>query len=200
MTASRRFEARDLARIAIFAAIIIVLGVAGEVPLPTGVPLTLQTLGVMLAGIVLGPLRGAAAVLVVIVLAGVGLPVLSGGSGGLGVFVGPTAGYLLGWIPGVIVTGLIARSSRSGLDWWRVALGAVAGGIAVVYALGVPGVSLVTGIALQDSALSSLVFVPGDLIKAAVATMLALALWRAYPPAFAFAPAPQAAERVSTDR
>ncbi|WP_238439597.1 biotin transporter BioY [Microbacterium sp. JZ31] len=200
MTPSRRFEARDLARIAIFAAIIVVLGVAGEIPLPTGVPLTLQTLGVMLAGIALGPLRGVAAVLVVVVLAGVGLPVLSGGSGGLGVFVGPTAGYLLGWIPGVVVTGLIARSSRAGLDAWRVALGAVVGGIAVVYALGIPGVSLVTGIPLADSALSSLVFVPGDLIKAAVATLLALALWRAYPPAFAFAPTSRPAERELAGR
>lgn len=189
MTASRRFEAADLARIAVFAAIIIVLGVAGQVPLPTGVPVTLQTLGVMLAGVVLGPVRGVASVLVVLLLAAVGLPVLSGGSGGLGVFFGPTVGYLIGWVPGVIVTALIARSGRTGLVWWRVALGAIVGGIVVVYAFGIPGVSLVVGLPLADAAVSSLVFIPGDLAKAVVATLLALALWRAYPPAFAFAPA-----------
>jgi biotin transport system substrate-specific component len=185
MTASTRLEARDFARIAVFAAIIVVLGVAGEVPLPTGVPLTLQTLGVMLAGVVLGPLRGALAVLVVLALAAVGLPVLSGGSGGLGVFVGPTVGYLLGWLPGVAVTGLIARGGRAGIVWWRALVGALVGGIAVVYALGVPGTALVLGSPLGATAIASLVFVPGDLVKAVLSTLIAVALWRAYPPAFA---------------
>ncbi|MBF0815631.1 BioY family transporter [Microbacterium paludicola] len=204
MASSARFESRDLARIAIFAAIIVVLGVAGQVPLPVGVPITLQTLGVMLAGIVLGPVRGAAAVLVVLLLAAVGLPVLSGGRGGLDVFFGPTVGYMIGWIPGVIVTGLLARSGRTrgaGPVWWRVALGAIVGGIGVVYAFGVPGVALVVGIPLADAAVSSLVFIPGDLAKAFVATVLALALWRAYPPAFALAPAaPRAGEPVPAAR
>ncbi|WP_345750031.1 biotin transporter BioY [Microbacterium rhizophilus] len=196
MAESTRFEARDLARIAIFAAIVIVLGIAGQIPLPTGVPVTLQTLGVMLAGIVLGPLRGAAAVLVVIVLAAVGLPVLTGGSGGLGVFVGPTVGYLIGWVPGVIVTGLIARSQAAGalIRWWRVALGATIGGVLVVYAFGIPGLSLVTGIPLADAAVSNVVFLPGDLAKVVVATLLSVALWRAYPPAFGIAPARAAEE------
>lgn len=197
MTASARLEARDLARIAVFAAIIVVLGVAGQIPLPTGVPLTLQTLGVMLAGIVLGPVRGAAAVLVVLALAAIGLPVLSGGSGGLGVFVGPTVGYLVGWVPGAIVAGLIARSGARGVVWWRALAGAVVGGIAVVYAFGVPGTALVLGSPLPATALASLVFVPGDLVKAVLATVIAVALWRAYPPAFALT-APRRPEHAAT--
>jgi len=172
---------KAIARIALFAALIVVLGMV-TVPLPGGVPITAQTLGVMLAGIVLGPRRAPLAVLLVLVLAAVGLPVLAGGRGGLGVFVGPTAGYLLGWVVGVIVIGLIARSGR--ITWWRTALGAVVGGILVVYLFGIPVQALVLGVDLAPTALSSAVFLPGDLLKAAAATVLTLALLRAYPPAF----------------
>jgi len=183
MVAKNRLEGRDLARIAVFAALIVVLG-AIIVPLPSGVPITGQTLGVMLAGIVLGSRRAPLAVLLVLALAAVGLPVLSGGRGGLGVFVGPSAGYLVGWVFGALVIGLIAHSGHNRLSAWRAGLGAVVGGIVVVYLFGIPVQALVTGVDLAPTALSSLVFLPGDLLKAALATALALALQRAYPPAF----------------
>ncbi|MEV4738492.1 MULTISPECIES: biotin transporter BioY [unclassified Microbacterium] len=186
MTSHRSDLGRDLARIAVFAALIVVLGTV-TVPLPGGVPLTAQTLGVMLAGTVLGPRKAPLAVLLVLVLAAVGLPVLAGGRGGLGVFAGPTAGYLLGWIAGAIIIGLIARGGR--ITWWRTALGAVVGGILVVYLFGIPVQALVLGVDLAPTALSSLVFLPGDLLKAAAATVLTLALLRAYPPAFGRRPA-----------
>lgn len=84
MTTSRATDASaSLGRIAVFAALIIVLG-AVIVPLPAGVPITAQTLGVMLAGLVLGPRLAPLAILLVLVLAAVGLPVLAGGRGGLG--------------------------------------------------------------------------------------------------------------------
>lgn len=169
----------DLARIAVFAALIVALGMV-TVPLPGGVPITAQTLGVMLAGIVLGARRAPLSILLVIALAAIGLPVLAGGRGGLGVFVGPTAGYLLGWLPAVIVIGLIVRK----FSWWRAALGALVGGIGVVYLFGIPVQALVTGVALGPTALSSIAFLPGDLLKAAAATILAVALHRAYPRAF----------------
>ncbi|MCI1020485.1 biotin transporter BioY [Microbacterium sp. C5A9] len=172
---------RDLARIALFAALIVVLGMV-TVPIPGGVPITAQTLGVMLAGVVLGPRRAPLSVLLVLALAAVGLPVLAGGRGGLGVFAGPTAGYLVGWIAGVVVVGLIVRSGR--FAWWRILLATVVGGILVVYLFGIPVQSLVLGVDLLPTAVSSLVFLPGDLLKAAAATALALALNRAYPRAF----------------
>lgn len=179
----RRFDTRDLARIAVFAAVIAALGFLGAIPVPNLVPITAQTLGVMLAGAVLGPWRGSAAVAVVIALALAGIPLLSGGRGGLGVLAGPTAGYLLGWLPGVIVTGLIARIGGRP-RWWTVALGSVVGGVLVVYLLGIPVQSLVTGLPLPETLVTSLAFLPGDLIKAAVATALTMTLWRAYPRAF----------------
>ncbi|MGW9112366.1 biotin transporter BioY [Microbacterium sp. NPDC055683] len=184
MARATGFEGRDIARIAVFAAIIIALGIVGPIPGPIGVPITAQTLGVMLAGAVLGWSRGAAAVLVVLVLVAVGLPVLSGGRGGLGVFAGPTAGYALGWVLGAAVVGLIAHGGGRRLQWWRVAIACVVGGILAIYAVGVPVQALVMGLPLGEAALSSLVFLPGDLIKAAVATVLVVAVHRAYPVAF----------------
>lgn len=178
------WEARDIARVAVFTALIVVLGAIGPIPVPGLVPITAQTLGVMLAGVVLGPKRGGAAILVLFALVAIGLPVLSGGRGGLGAFVGPTAGYLIGWLPGTIVAGLIAHAGARRLSAWRVALASVIGGIVCIYAFGIPGVSIATGLSLSDAVVSAVAFLPGDLIKAVLATILAVALYRAYPPAF----------------
>lgn len=176
------WEARDTARVAVFAAVIVALGLMGPIPVPGLVPITAQTLGVMLAGTVLGWKRGAAAVLVVIVLVAIGLPVLSGGRGGLGVFVGPTVGYLVGWLPGAILTGLIAQSGR--MRWWRVALGALVGGVVAIYAVGIPLQAAIGELPLGAAAVASLAFLPGDAVKVVLATALTLALFRAYPSAF----------------
>ena len=188
MTSTSRDTSATLGRVAVFAALVIVLGTV-VVPLPGGVPITAQTLGVMLAGLVLGPRIAPWSILLVLVLAAVGLPVLAGGRGGLGVFVGPTAGYLLGWVAGVIVIGLIMRTGRP--TWWRAALAALVGGVLVVYAFGIPVQSLVTGVPLDLTALSTLAFLPGDLIKVTAATLVVVALRRAYPRAFADRPARQ---------
>jgi len=185
MAANTAFDGRDLARVAVFAALIVVLGTVPPIPVPGLVPVTAQTLGVMLAGTVLGARRGAAAVLIVLVLVAVGLPVLSGGRGGLGVFVGPTGGYLVGWVLGAAVAGLIARWAVGRVPWWRAALGALVGGVLVVYACGIPVTALVAGIGVGDAAVAALAFVPGDLLKVVAATVLTVALQRAYPPAFA---------------
>ncbi|GAA4197734.1 biotin transporter BioY [Microbacterium oryzae] len=184
MTDTDRFGGRDIARIAVFAALLIALSVMGPIPGPVGVPITAQTLGVMLAGAVLGWRNGAASVLVVLALAAIGLPILSGGKGGLGVFVGPTAGYLIGWVAGAAVVGLIAHSGRR-FTAWRVAVANVVGGILVVYAFGVPVQSLVMGLPLAETLLSSTLFLVGDVLKVVVATLLTVVIHRAYPVAFA---------------
>ena len=179
-----RFDTRDLARIAVFAAIIAALGLLAPISVPGLVPITAQTLGVILAGAVLGPRRGAAAVAVFLLLVFIGLPLLSGGYGGAGVFAGVSAGYLFGWIPGAFVVGAIAYSGQGPVRWWRVAIGGLVGGIAVVYFFGIPVQSAVSGLPLGQTILTSLVFLPGDIIKVALATALTVALWRAYPPVF----------------
>lgn len=181
MTEGARPLGADIARIAVFAALIIVLGML-SVTIPGGVPITGQTLGVMLAGLVLGPWRAPLAVLLFLALAAVGLPVLAGGRGGLGVFVGPTAGYLLGFVVGAFVVGLIAHAGR--FTWWKAAIATLVGGIGVVYLFGIPVTALVLSTPLAPTALAATAFLPGDLIKAAIATALAVALYRAYPRAF----------------
>ena len=89
------------------AAVIGVLGMLPGVMLPIamGVPITAQTLGVMLAGIILGPRHGALAVLLFLFVVLLGAPLLSGGRGGLGVLFGPSVGFLLGFVPAAFTGG-----------------------------------------------------------------------------------------------
>src|SRR5688572_3017372 len=104
-----RSSARDLAQIAVFAALIAALTLPGAIPIGIGVPITLQTLGVMLAGAILGARKGALAVTVYVALGLAGLPILAGGTAGLGVLAGPSGGFLLGFIPGAFVVGWIVE-------------------------------------------------------------------------------------------
>lgn len=184
-TATHASPARHLARVAVFAALIAVLGLVAPIPVPViPVPITAQTLGVMLAGAVLGPWWGAAAVALFDLLVAVGLPLLAGGRGGLGAYAGPSAGYIIGWIAGALVIGLIVRAGGRRPTWPRVLLGTLLGGIVVVYLFGVPVQAWRTGLSLHDSFLASLLFLPGDAIKAVLATLITMSLWKAYPRAF----------------
>jgi biotin transport system substrate-specific component len=178
-----RLTARDLALVASFAALIAALGLPGSLYLFGGaVPITLQTLGVMLAASVLGARRGALAVLVLLVLVAAGLPLLSGGRGGLGVFAGPTAGYVIGFLPGAFVTGwLVDRMLPRYPVWWGLAANVV-GGIAVVYVIGVPVLHAVTDIGWGKAiSTGAVLFLPGDAIKVIVATVVAAGVHRGYP-------------------
>ncbi|AWB87280.1 biotin transporter BioY [Mycetocola zhujimingii] len=190
---------RDLTRIATFTAIIAVLGLPGAIPLfGNAVPITLQTLGVMLAGAILGWWRGAASVLALLTLVAAGLPLLSGGRGGIGVFFGPSVGYLIGFVFGAAVTGLIVHAGASKPTWLRVIVGSFVGGVLTVYLFGIPLQSLVTGIPLLGTAYASLIFLPGDLVKVALSAILVMAVWRAYPRAFTFSTQPRVAAVAAT--
>ncbi len=175
-------KTRDLAYIALFAAITAVLGLLPAIPVPAvPVPITAQTLGVMLAGAVLGARRGFLAILLFLVLVAVGLPLLAGGRGGLAVFAGPSAGFLYAWPLGALVTGLLTEAfwRRFNLAWALVAT--LVGGIGVIYAIGIPFISVFAGISLSTAFTGSLVFVPGDVVKAVVAAVVAVTVRRAYP-------------------
>ncbi|MGJ3262408.1 MAG: biotin transporter BioY [Salinarimonas sp.] len=178
---------RDLVLVALFAAVIVAMGLMPPITLGfLPVPITLQTLGVMLAGVMLGPVRGGLAAALVVLLVVIGLPVLAGGRGGFGVILGPTGGFLLGWIPGAVLTGWIMKRF-AGAGAWRPAdvgiafLACVAGGIGAIYALGIPWLSAVTGMAMTQAAIGSAAFLPGDLAKAVVAALVARGVHRAYP-------------------
>ncbi|GEP26595.1 MULTISPECIES: biotin transporter BioY [Cryobacterium] len=179
--ARRILPARDLAQIAIFAALIAALGLPG--PLNIGpVPITMQTLGVMLAGAILGPRKGTLAVLLFLVLTAVGLPLLAGARGGIGVFtVSPAAGYLYGWLLGAFVTGYLTARLLPKYPFWP-ALGAtILGGIVAVYLLGIPVMAINLGLPLWTAIGLNVAFLPGDLIKVIVTVLVARQVHKAYP-------------------
>ncbi|WP_407441903.1 biotin transporter BioY [Rhodococcus sp. (in: high G+C Gram-positive bacteria)] len=181
MSSTRRMPARDLAQIAVFAALIIALGLPGQITIgSSGVPITLQSLGVMLAGALLGARKGVLSVTTVIVV-GLALPVLAGGRTTLTSLAGPTAGFLIGWIPAVAVIGWLSMRM---LPRYRTVLGVgvnVLGGIVVLYALGIAGMVLRTDLTVWAAAAANVAFLPGDLIKAVVAAAVAAQVHRAYP-------------------
>jgi biotin transport system substrate-specific component len=183
MNRARRLTSRDLALVATFAALIAALGLTpGLYLFGSSVPITLQTLGVMLTGSILGWRRGAMAVGLFLVLAAAGLPILSGGRGGISVFQGPSAGYLVGFFVGAAVIGwLVERLWPRYPVWWGFTANVV-GGIGVVYAIGVPVLMWRTGLHL-DTALWSgaAIFLPGDFSKAIVATIVTAGVHRGYP-------------------
>jgi biotin transport system substrate-specific component len=177
-----RSTAGDIAQIAVFAALIAALGLPGALYFGgSAVPITLQTLGVMLAGAILGARKGFLAVLLFLALVAVGLPLLSGGRGGLGVFVGPSVGYLLGWLLGAAVIGWFTARL---LPRYRLlpALGATAlGGIVAVYLVGVPAFAAMTGTPIGVALLGATAFLPGDVLKVVVTVLVAKGVHRAWP-------------------
>jgi len=173
--------ARDLAQIAVFAALIIALGLPGQITIgSSGVPITLQSLGVLRASALQGARKGVLSVTTVIVI-GLALPVLAGGRTTLTSLAGPTAGFLIGWIPAVAVIGWLSMRM---LPRYRTVLGVgvnVLGGIVVLYALGIAGMVLRTDLTVWAAAAANVAFLPGDLIKAVVAAAVAAQVHRAYP-------------------
>ncbi len=114
MGRSTPMTSRDVAQVAMGAGLVAALGLPGALAVfGNAVPITLQTLGVMLCGSLLGARKGAAALLLFVALVAVGLPLLAGGRGGLGVFAGPSAGYLLAWPLAAWATGQPGRRRRS---------------------------------------------------------------------------------------
>ena len=179
-------QTRNTVYVAVFAAMIAAMGLVPPITLGViPVPITLQTLGVMLAGAMLGPWRGALASLIVVVLSVAGLPLLAGGRGGLGVLLGPTGGYLVGWLFGSLVIGAlfkywVIRLQSKPLQLVAGLVSTILGGIVVIYLFGVPWTAVVTGLDLKTSLVGSFAFLPGDLLKAVVATLVALTVHRSY--------------------
>ncbi|MEO0385195.1 MAG: biotin transporter BioY [Pseudomonadota bacterium] len=172
---------RNLTLIALFAALIAALGLIPAFSLGFGVPITAQTLAIMLCGTVLGAKRGTLAVLLFLLLVAVGLPLLAGGRGGLGVFAGPTSGFLFGWPVAAFVTGLIVERWRSTNLTVVAIIASIIGGIIVLYAFGIVGMSIVLDRTLIEAAALVTAFIPGDIAKAVVAGILTAALYKARP-------------------
>ena len=172
---------RSLTMVALFAALIAVLGLVPKLTLASGVPITAQSLGIMLCGTVLGARRGAFAVLLFLFLVALGLPLLSGGRGGLGVFVSPSAGYLFGFPLAAFVTGYVMERWQPRSVFLVACLASLAGGVVALTIAGVIGMSITLDKTLVEAALLGLPFLPGDIIKAIVAGLLTSELARNRP-------------------
>lgn len=173
---------RGLAHVAIVTAIIAVLGLLPALPIPgLPVPITLQTLGVMLAGSILGARKAAASVLLFFVLVAIGLPILAGGRGGLGVFASPSVGFFVGWVAAAFVIGWLTQ--RRGAPYsipWGIGIN-ILGGIVVMYVFGLAGIMAVGGLTLSAAFVATVVFIPGDVVKAVLAALIAKPVHAAYP-------------------
>lgn len=152
------------------------------VPLPISpVPITLQILGVMLAGLLLGPQLGTMAVCLYLIAGISGLPVFAGGAAGIGVLMGPSGGYLLGFLPGTWVVGTLTYrrnkekgSGKSSHVFLRNLWACVIGGVVIVHACGILHLARSAHLTLFDAMLIGTVpFILGDILKAVIASYLA---------------------------
>ncbi|MGD8368621.1 MAG: biotin transporter BioY [Desulfobacterales bacterium] len=162
-------------RMMVYAALMAALTAAGAwIAIPVGpVPVVLQNLFIYLAGLLLGSRWGLVSVAVYLLAGACGLPVFAGGMGGVGRIVGPTGGYLVGYLPAVFLIGLISdRWSRTLSD-----VLAMVAATAVIYAAGVAWLHTLTGLSWhQTLAVGMLPFLPGDAVKIAAAAAVAKAL------------------------
>jgi biotin transport system substrate-specific component len=143
--------------------------------IPIGpVPIVLQNLFVFLAGLLLGSRWGFACVAVYILVGACGLPIFSIGRGGIGHILGPTGGYLMGFLPAVYVIGLITEKTKHLVIIDVIAM--VCGGI-IIYACGVTWLKIITGMTLTKTlAVGMYPFILGDALKIAAAVPIAKAL------------------------
>lgn len=142
------------------------------IPLPLfPVPITLQTLAVLLAGAVMKR-HAIIAITLYLVLGGLGLPVFHNGMAGLGVLFGPTGGFLIGFIPAVLITGLAYEYSRREIRILGLILAT-----GLIYGFGIVWLIISTGMALPAALMAGMIpFLPGDAVKVAATYLIAARL------------------------
>lgn len=174
----------SFALVSLFAALMAVLGLIPKIDLAFGVPITLQTLGVMLAGCLLGPRLAFQAIVLFLTAVAIGLPLLSGGRGGFGVFFTPSAGYLLAWPVGAFVTGWLMQVMPSSTPA-RVAFSAFfassIGGLILIHVSGVVGLTKIAGMTMTQALVATSTFVPGDLVKCVLCALVCHTVARGLP-------------------
>lgn len=167
---SQKLKLKDLVYSALLTAIIIVLGLI-SFPLPfSPVPVTGQTLGIMLAGSILTVRQVILSISAFLLLGIAGVPVFAGGTGGIGIIFGPRGGYLIGFLVGGVVIAFL-RGKKTNI--FRLGLANLVGGIIVIYIFGVLWLSYAAKLGLAKAFLvGALPYIPGDLFKTVAATIL----------------------------
>ncbi|MDT9591761.1 biotin transporter BioY [Nocardioides zeae] len=174
--------AMDVALVAAFAALIAATAVLPDIKTGLGVPFSLQTFGVLLAGAVLGPVRGFLAVTLYLAGGAAGLPIFSGGSAGIGHFTGATAGYLVAFPLAAALVGLIVRlNRRRATDFTLVFTAGLLSSFAFVHTLGPLNLAWRADMDLLDAFLFDARFFPGDIVKNILMALVATSVHRAFP-------------------
>ena len=178
----KKFTVKTIVLCAMFAALCCATA-AVSIPLPGGVPVTLQTAAVFLTALLLGPLYGFIAVLVYVLLGAVGLPVFAGFSGGIGSLAGASGGFILSWpFTAILVGFLYFRFGRNtkGIKKYVVMFAAMLLGSVLIYVVGLTQFMFVTGTNLPTSiAWCMIPFIPGDVLKMILVAILTPTLEKA---------------------
>lgn len=179
-----KLSLRGIVFSALFAALLVLFGYV-SIPLGfTPVPITLQTLAVMLAGGLLGVRYGFLSMALVVVLTALGFPLLQG-TGGLVKLLGPTGGYVIMWPFAALLIGLLLPRIRmkGALSYLASFLILEVFGSLLLYVTGVPWLAHVTGLSFEKAMLAGCYpYLLGDAIKAAVATVIIMQVRQVFPP------------------
>ncbi|MDR2619722.1 MAG: biotin transporter BioY [Propionibacteriaceae bacterium] len=179
-----RLSARDIALAAVFAGVTAALGFIPAIPIPLSpVPITAQTLGVMIAGAVLGWKLGFLSQLLFQALVLIGLPLLSGGRGGLAVLSGATVGFFLAFSLAALLIGWATqRFNKEPYAWWKGIIIHVIFGMFFVDIIGIAGMMVIAKLSLGKAIVAGVVpYLVGDTLKAAIAALIAAGVHKAYP-------------------
>jgi len=162
-------------------ALLVVMAYVPTIPLGI-VPITIQNIGIMLAGALLGWRNGFLAIIVWLFLAAIGLPVLTGGAGGLPAFFSATAGYLWAYPFAALLIGLTITylDHLNYTNFFTMFLTILIFGVVLIDISGAFGLHIVTHMPLTKALTFQLAFIPGDIIKAVVATIITLTLRRRF--------------------
>lgn len=174
-TKTGMFSVRSMVFTALFAALICV---AAPFSIPVGpIPISLATFAIYLTGAILGGKRGVIATFVYIMIGAVGLPVFSGFRSGFGALFGPTGGYIIGYIPLVLITGIFAEMNTKKINRAVVTVIGMILATAALYTFGTIWFMIVSGNDLVTSLKTCvLMFIPGDAIKIVCTAALSVPL------------------------
>lgn len=195
---NRRTPTTDVALIAGFAALIAVCAILPDIKTGVGVPYSLQTFGVLLAGAVLGPARGFLAV-VLYLAAGLVLPIYSGGASGVSHYSGVTAGYLVAFPLAAALCGYLVYRNRSNATQFALVFTCgLLSSFVFIHTLGPLNLAWRADLSIKEAFTYDAAYFPGDILKNFVMALVATSVHRAFPDLSARHSRPSAAPTTDT--
>ncbi|KRE13600.1 biotin biosynthesis protein BioY [Bacillus sp. Root920] len=170
---------QDMMQIALMTAVIGMLGLIPPILLTfTPVPITLQTAGLLLAGGLLKPKQALISLCLFLLVVAAGAPLLSGGRSGIGVFFGPSGGFLLAYPVAAFMISLWVNRLKKVTALRLFVIYAVCS-IVILYMCGIPFQAMMMHIKVSQAAFLSLIYLPGDLIKAGMCAVFTVKIIQA---------------------